>query len=100
MRGIIPLGQLPQSLANRHGAVDEIAPAAELGAIARTRAGELAAAPSLAVSLSKSRMRSLTEADWRATVAHGENLARTAFEAGEPQATARAFLARRGARKA
>lgn len=85
--------------ARRFGAVDEIAPDGGLIDAARARAAALAAAPPLAVAFSKRRMRSLTEADWRATVAHGEELARAAFGVGEPQATARAFLEARARRK-
>jgi len=83
--------------ARRLGAVDHIAAAGRLAEEARERAANLAKAPPLAVKLTKQRMRRLTEDDWRATVAHGEGLARTAFAAGEPQATARAFLAARAA---
>lgn len=82
----------------RLGAVDEVVPAADLVETARTRAADLAAAPKLAVALTKRRLRRLTEPDWRATAAHGEALARAAFAAGEPQATAKAFLAARGDR--
>jgi enoyl-CoA hydratase len=82
----------------RLGAVDEVVPVATLATEARARAATLAAAPPLAVALTKQRMRALTESSWRATVAHGEVLARAAFSAGEPQATARAFLAARSAK--
>lgn len=90
---------LDAAAAKRVGAVDEVVPAADLRDCARARAAALAAAPPLAVAFSKQRMRRLTEAGWRATVAHGQDLARAAFGAGEPQATARAFLAARASGK-
>lgn len=90
---------LDAATALRLGAVDEIVAGDALASTARARAAALAEAPPLAVALTKQRMRALTEAEWRATVDHGEELARRAFAAGEPQRTARAFIEARAARK-
>lgn len=88
---------LDAETALRFGAVDEIIPASELYEQARARAAQLATAPPLAVALSKQRMRALTEPSWRAAVTSGRALVHAAFAAGEPQATARTFLAARAA---
>lgn len=61
-------------------------------------AGQLAAMPPVAVRLTKARVREITQQAYDDAIEAAIVYQRQAYEAGEPQAAARAFLARRKGR--
>jgi len=82
----------------RFGLVNRVVPRERLMDAAMALAASLAAQPPIAVKLTKRRVRELTQPAYDAAIERAVALQREAFVAGEPQAEAAAFLARRAAR--
>jgi enoyl-CoA hydratase len=81
------------------GLIDHLVPADQVMAKALEIARALAAKPALAMRLSKERMRRLTQPGYDATIEAAVAIQREAFQTGEPQRVAEAFLAERARRK-
>jgi enoyl-CoA hydratase len=78
-----------------YGLINDIVPRADLLRVAIQRASMLAAKPTMAMRLTKQRLRQTTQASWNATVVAGMDLVRQAFASGEPQRFATQFIQRR-----
>jgi len=87
--------QVPAAECLEWGLVDHVVPREGVMAKALEIARDLASKPTLALRLSKQRMRELTQPEDDATVAAAMRIQPEAFRSGEPQRVAEAFLARR-----
>lgn len=85
--------------AHRLGLIHHLVPQAEVLSRAQAIAAELAAKPPTAMRLIKKRFWEVLEPGLDEAVAAAKRYHRESFEAGEPQETAKAFLAARGGAK-
>ncbi|MFN4090661.1 MAG: enoyl-CoA hydratase/isomerase family protein, partial [Alphaproteobacteria bacterium] len=85
--------------AHGYGLINEIVPPEQVLARAVERARELGAKPPTAMRLSRRWLRDLTQKAFDDAVEAATVLQPQAFATGEPQAAARAFVARRDARR-
>lgn len=85
--------------AQNFGLLNEVVPADQVLPRAIERARELGAKPPMAMRLSRRWLRDLTQPAFDAAIEAAVVIQREAFGTGEPQAMARAFIARRDAKR-